>query len=308
MKRAINSDIETARTGAGAFRGTPVAIVLAVLLALPFSGCGRNGTSVATPGAPLNTGLPASETPAGTPANATVDPDSGSGLKPGYYPLSGGMMNGLELDAESVAISFLEGSGAFLVLEAGGTGFINLYGEEEEIFWDGDSITNAAVGQAIPVTLSGDTVTVSGETSRLEFTLSSEKAPSRGVYTEDAKPIYWAVPEPGYYKLTGGYVNGSVMTAADISALEAEGRGTFAVLKEDYGGFINFFGEEKVIVYGAGSFMFLLDALRCEMHYSQKQEKLFLYIPGEKLEMYVFTASGETPPVRESADLKGDRQ
>lgn len=107
----------------------------------------------------------------------------------GYYVLSGGKEMDTAITQEMIDGLLLMGTHVFIVLEPGGTGFINFMGSENELIWTDDSFYISE--EVYKYSYENDKITFSpAELIEYIFTRSSEETPERGQYADTSDPEY----------------------------------------------------------------------------------------------------------------------
>lgn len=260
------------------------------LLALLLTGCGQGRVTVpgTDPGQSVPTTAPTdtvTQPPETTePAASEIMPAAENGAQ--YYRLEQVLFQGSATEAQD----------GFLVLEEGGTGWINTLGEEQSLQWTEETIT--INGESASYTLEGEVLTLTAGELEMVFRRSGDSAPSRS-YTaakladQEATQWYgwwmmyncqgdWADYENAWWdcaaELEGQWSDGITMRIWDEETSRQEPLGTVPLILT---------GDETA-ASGEGTFM---EAPLAVGQWSVEYDGNSLYIygtmPGE-YEYYIF--------------------
>ncbi len=90
----------------------------------------------------------------------------------GTYELTSIVRNGNETPPEDLALLEEKGLKCGIILEADGSGVLDLFGDQQKVTWDAETIT--ADGKVRQYTCQDDQLTLTSDDSQLTFTRSSD--------------------------------------------------------------------------------------------------------------------------------------
>ena len=213
-----------------------IAILLSLVLLLGLCACGSGGSQSVEAGKGSSASLtPAEPTPAPTPA-PTPEPTPALPDMSGVYRLTDVVAAAEDAEDETVAMfALLDALGirVFLVVEDGGSAYLDVLDEQTPLRWDADGVYMSdedGKELALDYAFAGNTLTVTSDDGSIVFTLLEgeeladyEENGSGGEidwsFGYDSEPIPEGEPSAGP---VSGVINGCTVTALGAETLQDE--------------------------------------------------------------------------------------